>query len=281
MSENNSNRYVCSICAVEKDINEFYKNKATKSGLKDNICKKCHKDRDNLSRKEKHDSLVEAKESDMITPLNDFGELYKDIDEGLTMAVFGASRSGKTTFLVHLYEKIYMNYDIKIMITPNYHKPIYKNFTKHHGILIPEFNDKLIKMLHQLNVKTNNHFRILLMIDDVVDEKHSDELKKCILTYRNANISTVISLQGHTLLNKNSRGNIHRFVFLKLNTNEEIQEIVERMITGMIKVPASITRIHDRIEYLKNWYINHTLDYNMFVIDGLDKFKLYKFKTPV
>jgi uridine kinase len=271
----------CSICGIEKDYKDYYANKAKKDGLRDHVCIECHKEREAMTSKEKFNQLKEVKDEQELQTLTDINSLYDNIDEGLTMAVFGASRSGKTTFLNHLYENIYKNYDIKIMMTPNFHKPIYKNFTKHKGILLKDFDDKLIRMLHTLNVKTGNYFRILIMMDDIVDEKYSDELKKCILTYRNANISTIISLQGHTLLNKHSRGNIHRFVFLKMNTNEEIQELIERLIMGMIKVPKTLKRVVDKIEYLKNWYIEHTKNYNMFLIDGLDNFKIYKYKTPM
>lgn len=274
--------FSCSICKNKKPKSDFQKDRTRVMGIKNYICRACNYKRYIAKKMESYKKReIELKENTEEYPTPNFNELFKK-NEGYTVGVFGSSRSGKTTFLKWLYENfLYKNYDVKIMFSSNSHKKDYEVFTKNKGLLYDKFNNELCLMLHAIQKKTKNYYDMLIMLDDEINQKHSNVLQNAIITWRNANISTVVSLQATTLMNKNSRNNLHRLFLLKLNSNEEIISICEKLLMGIIPIPPNITKKQDKLTYLQKWYIENTQDYNIILIDTLDNFKIYKFKVPL
>lgn len=272
------NKIMCSQCKEPKTIDGFHRDRSRVEGIKNRICKTCTYL--NLIKK-KRDMMIGNKDYSTNYPEPDFNKLYEK-GEAYTTAIFGSSRSGKTTFLKYLY-KNYLSklYDVKIMFSTNSHVKNYEVFKTNEGHLLDKFNDDLAMILHTINKKTNNYFSVLLMMDDEINQKSNKTLKNSFITWRNANISTMISLQASSLLDKSSRNNMHRLVLMKLNSSEEIMEICERLLMALIEVPKNIHRIHDKKKWLYNWYIEHTSNYNFIILDLLESpVKIYQYKTP-
>lgn len=154
-----------------------------------------------------------------------------DLDRktGSTIVIYGSSKRGKSTLMMHLYERYFKSKDrINTLFSGNPHLKVYKGDPK---LLVgygfgPD-HAKYIQMQHYINVKTSNEYKFTNMFDDIVDQKYSAIVNKMVLTYRNANISMIMALQYVYLLSKQNRANInHTFVF-GMNSTEDIKGVID------------------------------------------------------
>ncbi len=90
--------------------------------------------------------------------------------------------------------------------------------------LVPQF----IRILKKINTITKNRFRFLLLMDDCLNLK-GDILIKMILTLRNANISSVISIQYSKLLSRSQRQSIHDYFIINLHLED-----LEYLMSGFL-----------------------------------------------
>lgn len=156
-------------------------------------------------------------------------DLILDEHTGNSTILLGASKMGKSTLLMHLYDKYYNKKDIiSALFTINPHIGLYKN---HKNLIICEtFNKKselLIKEEKYINVKTNNHYSFCNILDDIIDIRYSMLLNNMIMTYRNSNMSSLISIQSPKLLNKNARGNVNNIFLFNFISDEMCLDAVK------------------------------------------------------
>lgn len=160
-------------------------------------------------------------------------ELYLDQDTGNSFVILGSSKAGKTTFMVELYKKIFENQPvITTLFSINEHADIYKPLNI---IKCNKFNrdcERLINQMKKVNMKNNNKFEYLLLFDDIIDAKYSQLLNGLILTYRNSNFSSLISLQYPYLLSKASRSSINQCFFGRFNTDESIENVCKSFLSS-------------------------------------------------
>lgn len=145
-----------------------------------------------------------------------------DANTGNTCVILGSSKMGKSTLLLHLYDKYYDSKEfISMLFTINPHINVYNNHKN--LIMCKTFNretEDIIKEQKYINMKTNNKYNFCNLLDDIIDVKYSSLLNNLILTYRNSNISTLISLQYPKLLNKSARANVNNIILFNFNTDE-------------------------------------------------------------
>ncbi len=172
-------------------------------------------------------------ETKKINPLTDIvyeDEIDLSLDKGTgnTTALFGASKSGKSTLISHIYDKYYDHDEIistlftdspqnKILLGKD-DLALCNNFDKTAG--------KMINAQKYFNQRNNNKYEFLDILDDIVDISRNKILNKMILIYRNSKISSIISLQYCKLLSKKARGNVNNVVLLSLNSDEAIEQAV-------------------------------------------------------
>ena len=89
---------------------------------------------------------------------------------------------------------------------------------------IPHF----VRVLKKANCMTNNRFRFLLFLDDCL-KLQGDILIELILTLRNSNISTVISIQYSKLLSRAQRQSIHDYYLFNLKLED-----LEYLMSGFL-----------------------------------------------
>jgi len=162
-----------------------------------------------------------------------FNLKLSDLSEtGSSTVLFGASKSGKTTLLKRILREYYGDPNVIVfMIAENIHSNIYQDLDKN-IIKSDKFDKSLIKTLHRINKRTNNKYHFVIVLDDMILEKHNSTLLKLILTYRNAKISTVILLQSPTLLSKNGRFNGNNFIFKRTNNAENAEQVMDFFLGG-------------------------------------------------
>jgi len=149
-------------------------------------------------------------------------EIKFDSNTGNSILILGSSKMGKSTLLMHLYDKYFNNKNIvSVLFTMNQHINIYKD---HKNLIVcGAFNresENLIKEQKYINTKTDNKYSFCNMLDDIIDVRFSKLLNNLILTYRNSNISSIVSLQYPRLLNKSSRANVNNIILFNFNTDE-------------------------------------------------------------
>lgn len=168
---------------------------------------------------------------------------------GVSFALIGSTRSGKTTLLKHILEKYFEKF-ITILMSNSIHAPIYKEIED--CIKSPLYSPRIIKEGYEINRKTNNHYPFLYVLDDVVDKKFDKELLKLLTIYRNSGLSTVICVQSPILLNSASRGNINFVCLGRLNSDESIERVVRMYL--MSYLPG---RIEEKIRAYKSMTEGH------------------------
>ncbi len=159
-------------------------------------------------------------------------EIELDPGTGSTIAIYGSSKRGKTTLMMYLYEKYFMDSSrINTLFSGNPQLKIYKKDSK--LLVAYGFNaksSKYIQLQQYLNVKTKNRYKFTDMFDDIIDQKYSPILNKLVLTYRNSNISSIICLQYVFMLSKQNRSSVnHTFVFGS-NTAEDEKNIIDALL---------------------------------------------------
>lgn len=147
---------------------------------------------------------------------------------GKSGAIMGKGSSGKTYFAVQQLNKLKgkkavpvrgntLNrvqkkrplYDKIILITGSDEAGPLKNLDPALDVKIASGrNFKIPWILKRINLASGNHFRFLVLFDDIVTGLRKGVLKDVFLTIRNSNISPWILIQAETLLDKNSRETI-------------------------------------------------------------------------
>jgi len=192
-----------------------------------------------------------------------------DDNTGNTMVIYGSSKRGKTQLLMYLYKKYYSSVDgnpngkkfISTLFSGNPQLREYKGDKR--LILAYGFSQKsadYIRMQHYINVKTKNKYKFLIMADDIIDQKHSTVLNKLILTYRNSNMSAIISLQYVYMLSKPNRSSVnHTFVFGS-NTAEDEKNIIDTLLRPYL-MSMGLKSYEEQMTYYRAATVNHGFIY--------------------
>lgn len=133
---------------------------------------------------------------------------YLDPNQAKSIIILGASGSGKTSILVKMLDKLKPKDYFKVIIfteSPN-SAPLndFKNRMKNNTFIFDTFTPKIVYFLKQINELSNNKYKFLIILDDVI-ELRSGILNKMMLVFRNSNISSVILSQYSKLLTPASR----------------------------------------------------------------------------
>ena len=130
-------------------------------------------------------------------------ELTLPTNGGVSVILIGASRSGKTTMLKHLYREHFTKY-ITTMFSMNRHADIYK-----------DLDDKV-------------------MVAD-----NDPEITRALTIYRNAGISSIFSFQGRTLMSAVGRNNANYIIVFKQQTPLEYENVIKEFLS--MYLPTGMT----------------------------------------
>lgn len=198
--------------------------------------------------------------------IRDTLKLKLDKNTGSTILILGSSKRGKSHLMMRIYEEKFKGTDaICTLFTDNPHLRVYKGDDKllcTYGF--GERHAKYVQMQHFINVKTKNEYRFANFIDDVVDRKNSPIISKMLLTYRNANISTVICLQYLYLFSKQNRANVNHTFCFGVNSAEDAQNIVKNVLR-----PYFIELGLKSLDVMIRFYRLVTTDHGFIYIDNV------------
>jgi hypothetical protein len=177
---------------------------------------------------------------------------------GITIAMIGSTRSGKTTLLKHSLLNIFDSH-LGVLMSPSLHAPVYEEMGKK-MVKCPTYVPAVIDEMYKINKETKNHYPFLVVLDDVVTAKFDKTLMKSFTIYRNSGITTVMSVQNPIILNSVTRGNINIILLGYLNSDEACEKAIRMFCYTSIKGKNIEEKIHEykRLTADHHWLmINH------------------------
>jgi hypothetical protein len=149
---------------------------------------------------------------------------------GCSIVMIGSTRSGKTTLLNYLYKQHFKDY-LSILMTNSMNSGSYKLLQKT-CVCSDMFHAEVLKDAYKINHSTNNHYKFLMIIDDITDHKGEKETLKLFTIYRNSRISTILCAQATTMMSKTCRANINIVMLGRLNNDSEIEAVIKAYLTS-------------------------------------------------
>lgn len=174
-----------------------------------------------------------------------------------SFGLIGSTRSGKSVAMLWLYEN-YFKEHITLMATGSAQADIYKPLKKN-GIS-PAFYPEILIESMTLNQKTNNKYKFLHIIDDMLDGKNSKALAKLLCIGRNNGQSTIICGQDITIINSVGRTNLNYVLLFRLNSLLSVEKVVKTYLRHIL--PG---KLEDQIKT----YVELTTNHYFFCVDFL------------
>ncbi len=209
--------------------------------------------------------------------MNNIDNFILDEGTGNSTVILGSSKRGKSTLMMHLYKKFYMDDPnfLSTLFSGNHHIDVYKNYK---NLLIGDgFNtqsEKYVKLEKYINSKTKNKYDFLNLFDDIIDLKYKKLVNNLILTYRNANISTIMCLQYGYLLSKMNRANVNNIIIFGCNSAEAKKDMIELYLK-----PFFLNKGLESYKEQSNYFDEVTNDYGFFYINNIrNSFSTHRLK---
>ena len=182
--------------------------------------------------------ITDAKQAEAII-MNIPADFTKDLKmninykTGNTFLLLGSSKAGKTNLLKYIYDTYYKSEKnfISFLFAENVHDRTY-NSVNNKVIKTHIFNPTIIKVIHKLQRGSKNKYNFLVMFDDIVQEsaKNNETVKKLITSYRNAKISSIISVQAPKMVSRTNRGNLNYVTFHAFRNDEHIEDAIDMFL---------------------------------------------------
>jgi hypothetical protein len=191
-----------------------------------------------------------------------FPDLDMDDYSGQSIMMIGSTRSGKSYCLNYLMDQFYFpkeNKFINILFSNSLQAPTYDNFRDKKNVVTSDlYQPEIIKECYQINKYTKNHYKINVILDDIVDKKFDKELLKMLTIYRNSRIGCIIVAQAVQIMNATGRTNINHVFLFKLNSDEQIEKVIK---TYLLSFFPSGLKIADKIKKYKELTEDHHFIY--------------------
>ena len=196
-----------------------------------------------------------------------------DKRNGVTYALFGSSGSGKSTIIRKIFiDDVYSNQNrnpskdeyINVLFTESKHADPLKGLTDVDDTIIDSMglNEGIYKWMHMMNFRYDKRYRFVVMIDDVITVKSMAVVFKAFLTYRNMNISSIVSLQYLKLCPLSIRSSLYFCFLLPMNSNEGIEQLVR----GYMAMYLPGRSLDEKIAKYKEMASDH----HFFLLDNLN-----------
>lgn len=268
--------YSVSLRADDPQLDEKIKKLRYDQKIKNATFKRYHKDNpgsaENLQVKNENPPSENLPSKTMTQSLNDPYKktpfkLLLDQNTGNTTFIMGSSKMGKSTALMEIYDTYYSGKEfISILWTANPQIKLYKghkNLLKS-GIWNKQ-SEEVIEAEKKIQTKTKNRYKFCNMFDDVINVRNNTLIDNLLLTYRNSDMSSIISLQYSNLMSKCSRSNCNNILCFGFNTDEAIVVVIKTFLSGYLRTQG-INILEDQI----NWYKEVTKDHSFIYIKPAD-----------
>lgn len=211
-------------------------------------------------------------------------------DKPFTMALLGSTKAGKTTFLSYIIPKIAPMYDLVLMFSNSINSNVYDEIKElKNCVSYDKFHPELVEEFYSVNKKwkkvADDQIKILVVLDDEINKKNDKTLKNLFAVMRNSNFATIFSGQDWSFINKANRNNLNYVYIFKQNSMMAYEEIHKIFLKGILKdlLKDKITKSTSKFKQNEmeiDFIREATANYNILVIDVLNDYTLYTFRTP-
>jgi hypothetical protein len=261
-SEEKMNEYIIKMRNKQKEINKKYRDelKRRKYNMEPMDVIKID---DSIPQKDEDKDKLKKQSFSSINIQNDINLILQK-NTGNSTCILGSSKKGKTTLLLHLYNKFYKKdkHFICSLFASNIHASIYKRDKK--LLTCNVFNkksQKYIKLQKYINSKTGNNYKFLNMFDDIINNmQYQGLINELILSYRNSNMSTILSFQYLRLLSKMNRANVNNIIIFGSNSNESINDLITTFLRPYF-IKMGFVTYHEQMNFFKYVTDNHGFFY--------------------
>lgn len=170
---------------------------------------------------------------------------------GMTVAMIGSTRSGKTTLLKHTLEKFFDEH-LGVLMSASLHAPIYEDMGKK-MVKAPMYVPSVVDECYKINKATNNHYPFAVVLDDIVSAKWDKTLIKSFTIYRNSGITTIMCVQNPIIFNSVTRGNFMAVLLGYMNSDESCERVIR--LFCYTAIPGK--RIEEKIKNYKEMTKDH------------------------
>ena len=276
----------CNKCKFEKKMTDFHKNKRLIGG-RSFTCAKCTSIRKKFLKNKKLKELGLKRYRDRtgdIPVVKNFWDLVKNKENGWTLGVPATSGSGKSTILTYLAKQLKPHYDLICLVSQNASAKIYKNDVWDIKIK-RKYMDKFINQLRNFQENTNDFLKIVIVFDDVTNQKfkYSKSLDDLIMNGRNHEFVTILSSQYSKYIGKGQRAQFHFIMLLREINSKAMETTVETFMDGFVPSPPDLNK-KNNLKWLKNFLLSHTKNYNALILNykaTTDNEKLYTYKAKL
>lgn len=164
-------------------------------------------------------------------------------DGGISLALFGASRSGKTSLMVWLLNTVF-DYDyvgekkdkkpVLILQTTSPNAQPLGGVEDKDLITFPlGYDPGFLQKARKHNRRWGNLTPFVFIFDDVLGLRHKQHISSLVLTDRNKNISSIVSTQYYKSLGPDIRTSVN-FVFLLRAFAEGYEQTIDLYLGGWL-----------------------------------------------
>lgn len=198
-------------------------------------------------------------------------------ETGNSVFFIARSRVGKSYALCRLVLKM-MQWDadlIPIFMCGNVQSEPYSILKKQVPI-VQGFKPSLVETLKTVNdyMGEGRQYKWLVVLDDILDARNSTSLRNICLSFRNSLVSSIISIQSPTLVQRNVRNSSTAYFFGNC-TGQECEGVMEKFLQYMPYF-RKIKNKDDRVAELNILTKNHEF---LVTFPLVPNDKLYQFKA--
>lgn len=202
-----------------------------------------------------------VKDSKALLPFRSMDTIELPENGGVSFAMIGSTRSGKTTAMLHVFKK-YFKKHLTFLMTHSSHSQIYTPLKK--AVICNGFYPSLLKDGMKYNQYTKNSMPMCWIFDDLAtDGKTSKDMTKLLTIGRNSGMSVILTGQKMNMLNATGRSNVNYVCLFRQNTSTAIEDVIKTYLRPYLPRSCSIL---DMIEIYKSL----TEDHHFIVIDTLN-----------
>lgn len=290
----------CATCKKQLDETAFWKDKRSSSGYRSS-CKDCEKAK-KQGRTKKASLPTPQEQLQVNTTENNkvmeggvkysFDDSFKgnyaiqteypewnfdekfEIGQHYAIAVVGSRKSGKTTFMKHMWPFFESRFDLIIFFTLSLQAKIYDFIMKSKKTIALEvFTPQVLDVLEKYQKATDNSLSIGIYFDDCSDKsfvKHSNDLLQLFIRGRNKNHTIFFSTQSPMFLDPDWRANTDFLLMLKCRTHEMKEKVTDIFLYGVVPTAPACETKSKKIEYLHQWIKVNTRKHRIMCIDFLN-----------
>ena len=170
------------------------------------------------------------------------GKQSAENSEGITVAIIGSSGCGKSTMLRRIFlDDIYRPDDnpekdyIVTIYTESARSEAFRNMSRKINIDRYGIDDNQLNNMKRQNDEMDKEYNFVVVLDDCIHVRYQSVIEKMFLTWRNTNITSIISLQYPNLIPKAIRCSVYFTFLFCLNTEEGILIAVEGWLSAYLE----------------------------------------------